>query len=192
MTSVAIVFHSGSGCTQLTAAAVARGVERQPDSSAAVFAIDPADFSDGRWNNVETLEGIDGCDAVIFGSPTCMGGPSAQHKAFFDGTLDRYASRAWSDKVAGGFTVSSTPSGDKLQTLVAMATFAMQMGMIWVGLDQLPVNDEGLNRLSFYFGVGAQADYGREQPAIDARDELTAELLGSRIARVAGRLSTRG
>jgi NAD(P)H dehydrogenase (quinone) len=189
MTEVAIVFHSGSGCTELAAAAVARGVEVQPGSSATVFAVDSVDFSAGRWSNDETLRELDDCDAIIFGSPTYMGGPSAQLKAFFDSTLDRYTSQAWNDKIAGGFTVSSTPSGDKLHTLMSMATFAMQMGMIWVGLDQLPINDEGLNRLSYYFGAGAQADYSVDQPAIDARDERTATLLGTRVARIANQLS---
>ena len=189
MVKVAIVFHSGSGCTQLTAAAVARGVDLQPGANAVVVGIDPADFSDGRWSNQKTLRMLDDCDAIVFGCPTYMGGASAQLKAFFDSTLDRYSSQAWRDKVAGGFTVSSTPSGDKLQTLVSMATFAMQMGMVWVGLDQLPVNEEGLNRLSYYFGAGVQADYSVEQPAIDERDERTATLLGTRIARITAQLS---
>jgi len=63
--------------------------------------------------------------------------------------------QAWKDKVAGAFSVSGGPSGDKFNTLVRFATLAMQQGMIWVGLGMIP-NADGLNRLSFYFGAAGQ------------------------------------
>ena len=46
-----------------------------------------------------------------------MGGPAAQFKAFADATGERWYRGAWRDKLAAGFTVSSGPSGDKLNTL---------------------------------------------------------------------------
>jgi NAD(P)H dehydrogenase (quinone) len=186
---IAIVSYSGTGYTQIAAKAVERGASSHADTVVTSFEIRPEHITNGRWSNDETLEELDDSDAIIFGSPTYMGGVSAQTKAFFDSTLDRYGTRAWKDKIAAGFTVSSTPSGDKLQTLMSMATFAMQMGMIWVGLDQLPINDQGLNRLSFYFGVGAQADYSVEGPAIDKRDEQTAAALGARVAKITERFT---
>jgi len=38
---------------------------------------------------------------MAFGSPTYMGGPAAQFKAFADATGDRWAARTWANKVAG-------------------------------------------------------------------------------------------
>jgi multimeric flavodoxin WrbA len=62
-----------------------------------------------------------------------MGSVSAQMKAFMDACLSRWYERTWSGKVGAAFTTSATPSGDKLDTLLDLCVFAMQMGMIWVG-----------------------------------------------------------
>lgn len=86
----------------------------------------------------------------------------------------------------GGFLGSSGPSGDKLQTLHYFFTLAMQHGMLWVGLSELP-NPEGVNRLSSYSGAMGQA--GQESPdaAPNAADKLTGESLGRRVAESARR-----
>lgn len=44
----------------------------------------------------------------------------------------------WRNKIAAGFTNSGAMHGDKLHSLVTMALFAAQHGMIWVGLDLFP------------------------------------------------------
>ena len=62
-----------------------------------------------------------------------MGGPAAKFKAFADATVESWFAQAWRDKLAAGFTVSGTPSGDKFSTLQYFHTLAMQHGMIWVG-----------------------------------------------------------
>ena len=78
--------------------------------------------------------------------------------------------------------------GDKFNTLVRFTTFAMQQGMIWVGLGALPT-DDGLNRLSFYLGAGAQAG-GQESPedAPNEADRKTGEALGRRVAEITMKL----
>ncbi len=86
-----------------------------------------------------------------------MGNVSAQMKAFMDSTGDRYFAQKWKNKIASGFSVSGGPSGDKLNSLIAMATFAMQHGMIWVGLGLTSVEEDGTNRLGFFWGAGGQA-----------------------------------
>jgi multimeric flavodoxin WrbA len=90
--------------------------------------------------------------------------------------------------VSGGFTVSSGPSGDKLSTLHYFFTLAMQHGMIWVGFPENPMNDKGINRLSSYSGVMAQAGQEPTDVAPNAADKLTGELLGIRIATLAAKL----
>jgi NAD(P)H dehydrogenase (quinone) len=116
-----------------------------------------------------------------------MGGPSAQFKAFADATAERWFQRKWANKIAGGFTVSGGPSGDKLGTLVYLLTLAMQHGMVWVGLEDTAYNDQGINRLSSHIGVMGQA--GQEPPDVapNAQDKATGERLGRRIAEAAKR-----
>ncbi len=133
------------------------------------------------------LEQLDSSDGIIFGSPTYLGSVSGQMESFLDATAGRWMAQTWKDKVAGAFSVSGGPSGDKFNTLVRFATLAMQQGMIWVGLGMMPSAD-GLNRLSFYFGAGGQAMQEPPEEAPNEVDKKTGELLGRRIAEVTKRL----
>jgi multimeric flavodoxin WrbA len=135
---------------------------------------------------------LDEADAIIFGALTYMAGPSAQFKAFFDATSGRWAEQRWKNKLAAGFTNSAGLNGDKLNTLEQFSLFAMQHGMIWVGLGLLPGNhtskgsSEDLNRLAGFLGAMAQshADQGAETVP-GASDQRTAERLGKRVAEAA-------
>ena len=150
------------------------------------FAVDEVD---AHWDV------LDDADAIIFGSPTYMAGASAPFKAFLDATSPRWAEQRWRDKLAAGFTNSAGMNGDKLATLQQFALFAMQHGMVWVGLGLLPGNHtsdgspDDLNRLAGFLGAMAQsnADQGPEL-APPLADRRTAEHLGRRVAELAGRL----
>lgn len=119
----------------------------------------------------------------IFGSPTYMGGPAAQFKAFADASGERWYTRKWANKIAAGFTVSGGPSGDKLQTLQYFLTLALQHAMVWLGLNELP--SANINRLSSYSGVMAQAAQEAPEVAPNEPDLLTGESLGRRVAEAA-------
>lgn len=189
MPTVSIIYFSGSGHTTKLAEAVQKGAASVAGVTTHLLSISGDDIIKGRYQNEAVLKTIDESDAVIFGSPTYMGGPAAQFKAFADATGGKWYTNAWKDKVAAGFTVSNGPSGDKLSTLHYFFTLAMQLGMIWVGLPELPMNDQGINRLSSYSGVMAQA--GQESPEVapNAADKLTGELLGRRVASYAVKLA---
>jgi NAD(P)H dehydrogenase (quinone) len=189
MTTVSIVYFSGTGHTQKLAEAVDRGAAAVTGVQTYLIALSGEDIAKGRYANPAVFAQLDASDAIIFGSPTYMGGPAAQFKAFADATGDRWYRGAWRDKLAAGFTVSSGPSGDKLSTLHYFFTLAMQHGMIWAGMPELPMNDKGINRLSSYSGVMAQA--GQESPDVapNDADKLTGELLGQRVAKLALRLA---
>ncbi len=82
-----------------------------------------------------------------------MGGPAARFKAFADATVGSWWSQKWRDKLAAGFTMSGTPSGDKFNTLQYFHTLAMEHGMIWVSLGEMPMQPNGVNRLGSWGGA---------------------------------------
>ena len=173
MNNIVIVYHSGYGHTARMAQAVAQG------ANAALIGIDAdGNLPDGAWAQLA------GAEAIIFGSPTYMGGISAQLKSMMDATSPRYLQRKWVDKIGAAFTVSASPSGDKLNMLVGCATFAMQHGMIWVGVAESPVTGEGYNRLGFFLGAAGQALFEPPSEKPSAEDKLTGEMLGRRVAKL--------
>lgn len=127
MPQIVVVYHSGYGHTQRVAQQVADGANAQ------LLAIDAeGNLPEGGW------ETLNAADAIIFGTPTYMGGPSWQFKKFADASSKAWFSRAWQDKVFGGFTNSASFSGDKQVTLIALQTLASQHGGVWVSLGMLP------------------------------------------------------
>lgn len=185
MSSIAIIYHSGFGHTAVVAQAVASGVAQVAGATAHLIPIDEFEAKQSV---------VDQADAVIFGSPTYMGAVSGPFKTFMDSTSKIWYGRGWQDKLAAGFTVSASQSGDKLATLNQLAIFAAQHGMIWVGLHLLPGNNnsngsvDDLNRLGSFLGAMAQAnaDQGAEVTPPDS-DRKTAAALGKRVAEAAAR-----
>lgn len=175
MKTVSIVYFSGSGNTTKLANAVAEGASSVAGTKANLIAVSGEDIKQGRYENEGVLAQLDASDAIIFGAPTYMGGPAAQFKAFADATGGRWYTGKWRDKLASGFTISNSPSGDKQVTLQYLSTLAMQHGMIWAGLGELPMQANGVNRLGSFAGAMAQAGEG-------SPDNATGEQLGRRIA----------
>ncbi|HQU12105.1 MAG TPA: flavodoxin family protein, partial [Acidiphilium sp.] len=132
-------------------------------------------------------------DAILFGSPTYMGGPSWQFKKFADASSKVWARQGWKDKLASGFTNSASMNGDKASTLAWFVTFAMQHGMVWAGTGMMPANTRAAKRddanyLGAFTGLMAQspADAGPDE-APPQGDLHTAALFGRRIAGLARR-----
>lgn len=184
MTKIAIVYHSGFGHTQALAEAVARGV--QSIGSAKVFLVPVADVEAHAAD-------LDAADAIVFGSPTYMGGVSADFAKFKDWTAKRWMDGAWRNKLAAGFTTSASWNGDKHNTLYQLLTLALQHGMVWVGLGLPPGYNhskgsaDDLNRLGASVGAMAQANADQGIEGIAASDFRTMEALGRRLAEAAVR-----
>ncbi|SUA73337.1 Trp repressor-binding protein [Nocardia otitidiscaviarum] len=182
MSTIAVVYHSGFGHTREQAEAVRRGAAAVPGTEVTLVSVDEYESA---W------AAIDAADAIIFGTPTYMGGPSAPFKAFLDATSGRWARQQWRDKLAAGFTTSAGVSGDKLATLQALSLFAMQHGMVWVGLGLLPGDFESaddLNRIGGFLGAMAHAPAdAAPETAPGPGDLATAEHLGRRVAAAAMR-----
>lgn len=186
---ISIVYDSGYGHTARQAKAVAEGARRIPGAEVELLAV-----ADGPipWNLLEAS------DAIIFGSPTYNGLVSARFKQFMEeSTKPAWMPLTWRNKVAAGFTNSGAQNGDKLNSLISMALFAAQHGMLWVGLDLKPGNDsskgsvQDLNRLGSWLGAMAQSngDQGPDDSPMQS-DLDTAAYLGQRVAETARRFKS--
>lgn len=179
---VSVVYFSGTGNTAKMAEAVLEGVRSVSGIEAELLVIEGKDIVEGRFTNEALFASLDAADAIIFGSPTYMGGPAAQFKAFADASASRWFGQKWKDKLAAGFTVSNSPSGDKLGTLQYFQILAGQHGMLWVTLGLLPnVEPAGLNRLGSFGGAMGQAG----QLELSDLDKGTGRVLGERVASTA-------
>ncbi|MDB9312843.1 flavodoxin family protein [Spirulina sp. CS-785/01] len=189
MVQIAIVYFSGSGHTHLMAEAVADGVRKVADTNVKLLRITGEQVNQGRWNDSDTLNQLENADAIVFGSPTYMGGIASQFKAFIDAASAAWFARKWKDKIAAGFTHSGSPSGDKQGTLLYLATNAAQHGMIWVGLGEMPNPDTGINRLGGFLGAmgNLTPNANQKEVMIEQSDRLTAESLGQRVAEATKR-----
>jgi NAD(P)H dehydrogenase (quinone) len=184
MTTIAIIYFSGAGNTHLMAEAIAEGAQKTPDTTVQLLRITGEQITNGRWKDEAMAAQLHQADAIVFGSPTYMGGVAAQFKAFVDWASSAWAQQLWKDKIAGGFTHSAGLSGDKQGTLIYLGINAAQHAMVWVGAGEMS-QPSGVNRLGSYQGVMGQAvpDFTGTKPAeLDPGDRATAVLYGQRIA----------
>ncbi len=181
MSKIAVVYHSGFGHTAAIAKAVARGAASVDGIQAQLISVTDIDK---HWRDLQDAE------AIIFGTPTYMGGVSAPFKAFMDASSKVWATQDWKDKIAAGFTHSASQGGDKFITVTQLFTFAMQHGMIWTGLGLLPGNNvskgsvNDLNRLGSSTGALTQSNADQGAETIIDSELRTAEHLGKRVALV--------
>ncbi|MFB8756142.1 flavodoxin family protein [Streptomyces nigra] len=179
---VSIAYHSGFGHTAVVAEAVRTGAV---EAGAEVHLIKVDEITEEQW----TL--LDRSDAIVFGSPTYMGTASGAFHTFAEATSKRWATQAWKDKLAAGFTNSGSKSGDKLHTLQFFQILAGQLGMHWINLGLLPgwnhsaASENDLNRLGVFAGAAAQTDVDAAPDAVHKADVATAEHLGRRVAETA-------
>ena len=182
MSKTVVVYFSGYGHTQRVAQAVAEGAGAQ------LIAVDAeGNVPDAAWDELAAA------DAIIFGAPTYMGSVPWQFKKFADASSKAWFTRAWQDKVFGGFTVSASLNGDKQVTLINLQTLASQHGGIWVSLGLMPSNTlnacrNDVNNLGGSVGLLVQAPSDAGAEAIPDGDIDTAKRYGARVTEVAMRL----
>ncbi len=181
MASIAVVYHSGYGHTQRQAQAVAEGA----GATAHLIAIDAeGNLPDGAW------EQLLAADAIVFGSPTYMGGASWQFKKFADASSKAWFTQAWKNKVFAGFTNSASTNGDKSSTINYFMTLAMQHGGVWVGTGMMPSNSKAATRNDVNW-IGAASGAMATTPSDASVAEMlpgdleTSRQFGARVAEVA-------
>jgi len=179
---IVIVYHSGYGHTKKVAEAVAEG------SGGALIAIDAeGNLPDAAW------EQLLAADAIVFGSPTYMGGPSWQFKKFADASSKPWYAKQWRNKLAAGFTNSATLNGDKFSTLTYFWTLSQQHGMLWAGMGMHPSNAKAstrgdINNLGGYGGLLTASPSDASPDEMIPGDLATARAFGQRVAEAAALL----
>ena len=188
MVKIAIIYHSGFGHTKVQAENVAIGANSVSGADVTLYTV---------TDILDNIEKLNDYDAMIFGSPTYMGSVSAELKTFMEKSSKLWAQRKWQDKIAAGFTNSHALSGDKLNSLIQINIFAMQHGMIWVGVGDLdqapdgnPADENAINRMGSFLGAMAQSENASPEVTPPSGDLKTAQLLGVRVANISLKLKS--
>ena len=190
MPLIAIIYSSTFGHTSAVAKNIADGAKSVKNIDISLIEIKAEQIqADGRWQDETIMQTLSDADAIVMGSPTYMGSVSGLMKLFMERAFDPWWVQGWKNKVAAGFTNSASRSGDKLGTLMQFSLFAMQMGMMWVGVGDPPggnredSTDHDVNQLGSWLGLMTQslANVDAEQ-APGLGDRHTAERFGRRIA----------
>lgn len=185
MKKLAVIYHSAHGHTAHIARHIVEGARGVPGIEADLLE------AESLADQPEQAAAYDG---LLMGSPTYLGGVSSQFKRFMDATGRMWRQQRLRGKLAGGFTVSSLPSGDKQSTLTSLFVFAMQHGMVWVGNPILPEQHAGVpeheaaNRLGSWSGLMAQSGHGMPADAFQPGDIKTARLFGRHMAETLHRM----
>ncbi|WP_255702254.1 flavodoxin family protein [Flavobacterium wongokense] len=179
---ITIVYHSGFGHTKQVATVLAEAMQ----SHSALVEIRLLTVDEA----IKSPELLHNSDTIVFGSPTYFGNVSAEFKKFMETTGGFWFSQKWKDKLAAGFTNSSTTGGDKLATLSSLSLFAAQHSMIWISQGVMPrflcdQQTDGQNRLGSYLGLMVQSDNNlQEVNPMQSGDLLTTELFAKRIVDI--------
>lgn len=185
MSKVSVVYFSGYGHTKRQAEAVIEGAKSVEGVELHVVEIS----QEGTYPE-DTFEILKSSDAILYGSPTYMGGPAWQFKKFADESSKAWFTQEWKDKFAAGFTNSATVNGDKGETINYFTTLAMQHSQIWVGTGLMPANTKAhgpddVNWTGGFKGALAISPSDSSPEEAPRKGDLeTARLLGIRVANL--------
>jgi len=119
-------------------------------------------------------------DALIFGTPTRYGLPTAQLKQFLDTTGKLWAAGGLLNKICSSFCCSATPHGGQETTIVNLNTTFYHWGAIIVGPGYAdPIQFQSGNP----YGVSFTSENGKLKP--DATALAAARFQGKRVTELA-------
>jgi len=156
---ILVLYFSKGGNTRKLAEQIARGVE-QVDGASALLKSTSDVTSDDFLNSA----------GVIAGSPVYFGVMAADLKKIFDDYIG--VRKRMEGKIGAAFATSGDASGGKETTMMSIIQVLLIYGMIIVGD---PMAATG------HYGVACSG-------APDEKTSRNAELLGKRVAELAGRL----
>jgi NAD(P)H dehydrogenase (quinone) len=190
---VAIIYYSATGTTYALARAIEEGAK---EAGAEVrfrkvheLAPEEAIKSNEGWaaHSLETQDveeasndDLKWADAIILGTPTRYGLPTAQLKQFIDGTGGLWASGALVNKVCSSFTSTGTSHGGQETTIVNLNTTFYHWGALIVGPGYAdPIQFQAGNP----YGTSFTSNNGALKP--DEVALAAARFQGRRVAEVA-------
>ena len=193
MAKVAIIFYSQTGTTY----ELAKGVEEGASGAGAEIRLlkvketapDEVIERNEAWKKHRdeikdikeaTNDDLEWADAIIFGTPTRYGLPSAQIKNFIDQTGGLWAKGALVNKIGSSFTSTATAHGGQEQTILTLNTPFYHWGMLIVSPGYVEASQ-------FESGnpYGASFTSNNAQLAPDEIALTAARLQGKRVAEVA-------
>ncbi len=191
-TKIAIIYYSATGTTYQLAKSVEEGAKnagaevklRKVKELAPQEAID----SNKDWaahkietQNIKeaTLDDLEWADAVILGTPTRYGLPSAQLKQFLDSTGPLWGEGKLANKIGSAFTSAATKHGGQESTILAINNVFYHWGSIIVA----PGYTEGSQ---FESGNPYGASFTSNNGELDPDDiaKTAARLQGKRVAKI--------
>jgi len=193
MAKVAVIYYSQTGTTHLLAEAVESGAREAGAETRLLKVKETA--PDEVWGNnpvwkqhreetsnirEATNDDLEWADAIIFGTPTRYGLPSAQLKNFLDQTGGLWAKGALVNKIGSSFTTTATAHGGQEATILAINTAFYHWGMIIVAPGYVEASQ-------FQSGnpYGASFTSNNGQLAPDEIARTAGRLQGRRVAEVA-------
>ncbi len=189
---VAIIYYSATGTTYQLAKAIEESVKA---SGAEVrfrkvheLAPEEAIKSNEGWSqhrletqdvSEATNDDLEWADALIFGTPTRYGLPTAQLKQFLDGTGPLWGQGKLVNKIVSSFTTAATAHGGHETTIVALNNTFYHWSAIIVGPGYAdPIQFQSGNP----YGTSFASNNGKLEP-----DEVTlnaAKFQGKRVVEV--------
>ena len=194
---VAVIYYSATGTTYALARAIEEGAK---EAGAEVrlrkvheLAPEEAIKSNEGWSahsketqDIEEASNADleWADAIIFGTPTRYGLPTAQLKQFLDMTGGLWAKGALVNKVCSSFTSTGTSHGGQETTIVNLNTTFYHWGAIIVGPGYAdPIQFQTGNP----YGVSFTSNNGALKP--DEPTLQAARFQGRRVTEVAAMIA---
>jgi NAD(P)H dehydrogenase (quinone) len=194
---VSVIYYSATGTTYKLARAIEEGAS---GAGAEVrfrkvheLAPEAAIASNEGWathsletQDVEeaTNDDLTWADAIIFGTPTRYGLPTAQLKQFIDMTGPLWAAGALVNKICSSFTCAATAHGGQESTILALNNTFYHWGALIVGPGYAdPIQFQSGNP----YGVSFQSNNGALSP-----DEVAlnaARFQGRRVAELAAQFT---
>ena len=145
MPKIAIIYYSQTGTTHKLATAIDEGARSAGAETRLLRVNETAPeevwVKNPKWKEHRddtagiaeaTNEDLEWADAIIFGTPTRYGLPSAQLKNFIDQTGGLWAKGALTDKIGSSFTSTATAHGGQESTILAMNNTFYHWGCIIV------------------------------------------------------------
>ncbi len=198
MAKVAIIYYSQTGTTHKMALAVEEGAKSAGAETRLLRVKETApnevygNISNWKQHLEETSDvkeatndDLEWADAIVFGTPTRYGLPSAQLKNFIDQTGALWAKGALTNKIGSSFASAATAHGGQEATILSLNTIFYHWNMIIVAPGYVEPSQ-------FVAGNPYGASFTSNNAQLDP-DEVAltaARLQGKRVAQIAAKLES--